>query len=108
MKFLPLFALLLAGCVTDPRVNPARMDSAIERGIADGRIRRGFADDIKAGQVAIGMNMVEVILAWGQPHDANSRVSRLGRSEQWVYRRGQFKAQYVHFDNGIVGSISSL
>lgn len=107
MKLLPLFALLLAGCVTDPRVNPARMDSAIERGIADGKIRRGFADQIKAGKVALGMNMVEVILAWGQPHDANSRVSRLGRSEQWVYRRGRFDAQYVYFENGVVTSISS-
>jgi len=108
VKALPLIALLFAGCVTDPHVNPARMDAAIERGIAEGRIRRGFADDIKAGRVAIGMNMVEVLLSWNRPHDVNSRVSRFGRSEQWVYRRGQFKAQYVYFDNGVVTSISSL
>jgi hypothetical protein len=102
-----LSVLALSGCMTDPRVNPARMDSAIQRGVAEGRINQANADDIKAQRVTLGMGPAEVALSWGYPQRVNSTVSRLGRCEQWVYPRGQFRFQFVHFLNGRVSAISS-
>lgn len=104
MKLLPLLALMLSGCGL---VETANRPAVIEQGIAEGKVRREFAQEITDREVEVGMNMVEVILSWGPPSDSNSRVSRCGRSEQWVYRRGQSSAQYVYFESGIVTSISS-
>jgi len=59
------------------------------------------------GKVAPGMNQEMVRLAWGEPERVNRSIFASGTTEQWVYEREKFKAQYVHFRDGIVSSVST-
>jgi len=52
--------------------------------------------------VSIGMTAEEVISTWGRPMKVNTTVTPGKRSEQWVYRRGRSRTQYVYLDNGVV------
>ncbi|MHB8983782.1 MAG: hypothetical protein ACYC4E_00310, partial [Carboxydocellales bacterium] len=51
-------------------------------------------------QVLIGMNPTQVMLSWGKPDDINRTVGSWGVHEQWVYRYGDFEANYLYFRNG--------
>lgn len=62
---------------------------------------------IANGQIVIGMTADEAVRAWGQPTKVNSTTTQAGRSEQWVYRRGQLGAQYVYVDAGRVRSVQT-
>lgn len=74
----------------------------------EARERRALLKErIGQRKVAIGMTKSDVIASWGRADDINSSVSSRGRSEQWIYERGDFSRQYVHFDNGKVSYISS-
>lgn len=64
-------------------------------------------DAIANGKVFIGMTADEVIASWGDPTAVNRTVTAASNSEQWVYRRGSFEAQYVYLRNGIVTSLQS-
>lgn len=59
------------------------------------------------GQLMIGMPVRWVLRAWGEPDRINSTTSQAGVREQWVYRRANFRNQYVYLRNGIVESISN-
>lgn len=63
--------------------------------------------EIKEGKVSIGMTAQDVLRSWGEPSKINTTINASGKSEQWVYRRGGFSAQYVYIDNGEVTSVSS-
>lgn len=65
------------------------------------------ANAMARGRVMVGMTAAEVRRSWGSPDKINSTVNGQGTSQQWVYDRGQFKAQYVYLDNGVVRSIQS-
>jgi hypothetical protein len=65
------------------------------------------ANAIARGRVMVGMTADQVRRSWGAPTKINSTVNGQGTSQQWVYDRGQFKAQYVYLDNGVVRSIQS-
>lgn len=52
------------------------------------------------GTVRIGMTKEQVIYSWGRPDDINRSVGSWGVHEQWIYRRGDFEAQYLYFENG--------
>jgi hypothetical protein len=58
-------------------------------------------------RVAIGMSKAMVRAAWGEPDDINTMITGYGRDEQWVYRRGDFRGQYVYFENGRVTAMQS-
>lgn len=58
-------------------------------------------------EVVIGMTADEVRRSWGEPNKINASMGSYGRTEQWVYDRGDFKAQYVYLDNGVVRSMQS-
>lgn len=60
-----------------------------------------------AGKVTRGMTRQQVRSAWGRPTKINETVGSYGVHEQWVYDRGDFRAQYVYLENGIVTSIQS-
>jgi len=68
--------------------------------------REAIADAIRKREVMIGMNEQQVIQSWGKPDDINRSVYKWGVEEQWVYRRGDYDAQYVYFENGIVDAIN--
>lgn len=80
----------------------------IAKMLKDGKIRRQFVDEIDREEVALGMNPMEVILAWGEPDKVNKTVSAMGYQEQAVYRRGNYRAQFVHMTNGRVTYISEM
>lgn len=65
------------------------------------------ANAIAQNRLYVGMTAGEVRRSWGAPSKINSTVNGRGTSQQWVYDRGQFKAQYVYLDNGVVSSIQS-
>ena len=57
------------------------------------------------GKVFVGMRSEQVLEAWGKPGSINETVRANGTAEQWVYRRGRYETQYVHFFNQVVTSV---
>ena len=57
--------------------------------------------------VRIGMTAAEVRANWGEPTGVNSTTTTYGTSEQWIYRRGSYRTQYVYLSNGVVSSTQS-
>ncbi|SEQ85434.1 DUF4124 domain-containing protein [Giesbergeria anulus] len=57
--------------------------------------------------VSVGMLPSQVKAAWGIPSAINETMTASGKSEQWIYSRGSQSAQYVHFFNGAVISVST-
>lgn len=66
-----------------------------------------FNRAIAQGQVAVGMTAAQVTRSWGRPSKINVTSTTRSRSEQWIYDRGNFRAQYVYLENGVVRSIQS-
>ncbi|WP_159105878.1 DUF4124 domain-containing protein [Ideonella sp. B508-1] len=64
-------------------------------------------DAIARGAVSIGMTADEVVQSWGRPTKVNRSIGAGGAHEQWVYDRGDFRAQYVYLDNGVVTGAQS-
>lgn len=58
------------------------------------------------GRVAVGQTARQVELAWGRPTSVNVDTRPSGKTEQWVYRKGDSDA-YVYIENGIVSSMST-
>lgn len=54
----------------------------------------------------VGMPAQAVRIAWGVPDEVNRTFGAGGKSEQWVYPRGNFKSSYVHVEDGLVTYIS--
>lgn len=54
-----------------------------------------------------GMTSAEVVRSWGNPTKINTSIGSYGKHEQWVYDRGDFKAQYVYIENGVVTGMQS-
>lgn len=54
------------------------------------------------GNVVIGMVANQVREAWGEPTHINKTTTRMGISEQWVYRD---RNGYVYLDDGVVSTI---
>jgi len=59
---------------------------------------------IRAGKVHIGFTTEQVVAAWGRPSDINRTVGSWGVHEQWVYQRGDYSAQYLYFEDGVMRS----
>ena len=59
---------------------------------------------VKERKICIGMSADAVLLSWGQPDKKNSSIGSWGRHEQWIYNHGDYKADYLYFDNGILNS----
>jgi hypothetical protein len=55
-----------------------------------------------SGRVAPGMTPENVERAWGKPDAINRRIHSGSVREQWVYRRGQSRNQYVYIEDGKV------
>lgn len=62
---------------------------------------------IASRQVVLGMTANEALLSWGQPSKVNASIGAYGRKEQWVYRRGRVRADYVYVENGRVTDIQT-
>lgn len=64
--------------------------------------------NIATGRVGPGMTPRQVRASWGAPHKINSSIHASGSTEQWIYYRDEqhIRAQYVHFSNGVVSSVS--
>lgn len=59
---------------------------------------------IKNKKICLGMTKEQVRLSWGRPDDINRTVGSWGTHEQWIYRRGEYKSQYLYFENDYVTS----
>ena len=57
--------------------------------------------------VRIGMTSAEVRANWGEPSGVNTTTTSYGTSEQWIYRRGSYRTQYVYLSNDVVTSTQS-
>jgi hypothetical protein len=58
--------------------------------------------------VRIGMTEEQVLRSsWGRPTDINKTTNQYGTYEQWVYRYGDYNADYLYFENGILISIQN-
>jgi len=55
-------------------------------------------------KIILGMTKQQVIESWGSPDDINETVGSWGVHEQWVYRKGNFDAAYLYFENGVLKS----
>lgn len=60
---------------------------------------------ISNSEIWIGMTEEMLLDSWGRPNNKNITETAFGRSEQWVYNRGQFRSDYVYLDKGIVSTI---
>ena len=58
--------------------------------------------DIEGNKIFIGMSEPALIASWGFPNDVNQSAWEGGASDQYVYRRGSYKSQYVYIENDIV------
>ncbi len=64
---------------------------------------------INEGRVRIGMTKEMCRAAWGIPDDINRMTSIYGGvQEQWVYKIGEFKSNYLYFDNGKLTTIQEF
>jgi len=91
-----------------------KAQASLNLALADQQVReREAADQAHKGlmqlailekRVAVGMSAVQVQTSWGQPTSVNRTVTGNGTTEQWVYRQGNAKANYVYLDDGIVRS----
>ncbi len=59
---------------------------------------------ITAGKIQLGMTDEMVLASWGVPDDINRSVYSWGIHEQWVYRRDDFHAYYLYFEDGVLTS----
>jgi hypothetical protein len=57
---------------------------------------------VDADRIAIGMTREQAIASWGKPDDINKTVTPDLVHEQWVYWHGDWDANYLYFDNGIL------
>ena len=62
---------------------------------------------IKKRQLVVGMNADEVRLAWGEPNRVNKTTTRFGVSEQWVYNKAGYRANYAYLENGVLVSFQN-
>lgn len=70
-------------------------------------IKHDFDYAIASHEIRIGMTEDMVIQSWGNPAKINTTIYSGGKSEQWVYRRGKVKSDYVYLQNGIVNSVQT-
>lgn len=66
-----------------------------------------FNSAVARGKVMTGMSAAQVRRSWGAPTKINSTLGSYGKHEQWIYDRGNYQAQYVYLQNGVVTSIQS-
>ncbi len=79
--FLPLFLLLLAGCVTTPAQRIARNRAAFGQWPPEVQAR------VRAGEVGLGFTPAQVAMALGEPDHTFVRTTAQGTEEVWAYRR---------------------
>lgn len=53
-------------------------------------------------KVSRGMSARHARLAWGEPTKINRSNYTGTVKEQWVYRRGNTRTQYLYFENGVL------
>lgn len=56
---------------------------------------------IARGKIRIGMDVTQVLAAWGHPDRVNTSTYSFGRHDQWIYG----DSNYVYMENGIVTSL---
>ncbi|KKK69765.1 hypothetical protein LCGC14_2930760 [marine sediment metagenome] len=57
---------------------------------------------IEEKKIFIGMSEPALIASWGLPGDINKSAWKGGSSEQYVYRRGEYKGQYVYIEDNLI------
>ena len=57
---------------------------------------------ILAQKVSVGMTEQEALLSWGRP----SKINHASYGDQWVYRYGNYRAQYLYFKKGRITSFN--
>lgn len=70
----------------------------------NGDTRKLHGETLTRGTVMVGMTREDVIWSWGEPTKINDSFVAGSKHEQWVYDRGNFKAQYLYLENGILKS----
>ena len=53
-------------------------------------------------RVVVGMTADQVRASWDKPDNVNRTETAFGTSEQWVYRKGNARTNYVYLNNGVV------
>ena len=92
-----------APCQADQAQKEVEIKKAAPLSEDDQRILKATA----SGKVTRGMTAAQVRSSWGAPTKINQSTGSYGVHEQWVYDRGNFRAQYVYLQNGVVTSFQS-
>lgn len=72
------------------------------------RWHRPAEQEIVIPTLSPGMTTAQVSGLWGNASSVNETVTAVGKSEQWVYPRGRYETQYVHFFKDRVTSVSTI
>lgn len=97
MRYALILCLALSGC-------------AMPRAEECDYVRPAFQAAAEYRMVRVGMNVKEVVCAWGRPNDINRTTYSGGYSEQWVYEKyyGEMLGstwRFVYFEDGEVTAI---
>lgn len=97
---LLLASLLLAGCGTMgyPQSRNQRINGYLAQHPETAPEKLAL---LKSGQVTIGMNMGDVLAAWGQPRYSTKYSDG---SDQWVYGNPLYGASYLYFQDTVLKS----
>lgn len=79
----------------------ARSEEALERLKHMARSREA----VNQGQIFVGMSADDARKSWGAPTTINRSDYGSGAQEQWVYRHGPGKSQYVYVKGGRVTAV---
>ena len=63
---------------------------------------------IKSGLPMLGLTTKQVKMACGEPVDKNVMIGSWGTHEQWVYGDTPVARMYLHFENGVLNSVSAF
>jgi hypothetical protein len=62
---------------------------------------KAWCDAVFKKSIAVGMPQDLVLVSWGEPNSINDNSYG---AAQWIYRVGDFKAQYIYMKDGVVKS----
>jgi outer membrane protein assembly factor BamE (lipoprotein component of BamABCDE complex) len=101
-----LILMVFLACNLPPTAQERRSKYLVNHPNLSGKVK----NEIRSGQVSIGMTKEQVRASWGYPDDINKTITEYSYQEQWVYnelRNGiSLPERYVYFDRS--GTVTTI